>query len=91
MKSSIFWDVVPCSPVKVSEVHFLRITRRYIPEGKNSVYDRYIYIYIYVENMVLGPIQRPIQWVPWVLSPGVKRPVREANLSPPTNVEVKEM
>jgi hypothetical protein len=37
----------------------------------------------------LGPIQPPIQWVPAVVSPGVKRPWREADHSPPSNVEVK--
>jgi hypothetical protein len=37
----------------------------------------------------LGPTQPPIQWVPEVLSPGVKRPGREADYSPPSAVEVK--
>jgi hypothetical protein len=35
--------------------------------------------------------QPPIQWVPGPLSPGVKRPAREADHSPPTNAEVKKM
>jgi hypothetical protein len=39
----------------------------------------------------LGPTQPPIQWVPGALSPGVKRPGREADHSPPTNAEVKKM
>jgi hypothetical protein len=38
---------------------------------------------------VLGPTQPPIQWVPWAISPGVKRPGREADHSPPTGAEVK--
>jgi hypothetical protein len=33
----------------------------------------------------------PIQWVPGAVSPGVKRPGREANHSPPTGAEVKKM
>jgi hypothetical protein len=33
----------------------------------------------------LGPTQPPIQWVP-----GVKRPGREADHSPPTSAEVKK-
>jgi hypothetical protein len=37
----------------------------------------------------LGPTQHPIQWVPGVLSPGLKRPGREADHSPPTSAEVK--
>jgi hypothetical protein len=39
----------------------------------------------------LGSTQPPIQWVPRPLSPGVTRPRREANRSPPTGAEVKKM
>jgi hypothetical protein len=39
----------------------------------------------------LGPTQPPNQWVPGVLSPGVKRPGNEADHSPPTSAEVKKM
>jgi hypothetical protein len=38
---------------------------------------------------VLGLNQPHIQWVPGSLSPGVKRPARETEHSPPTSVEVK--
>jgi hypothetical protein len=38
---------------------------------------------------VLGPTQPPIQWVPATLSPGAKRPGREADHSPPSSAEVK--
>jgi hypothetical protein len=38
----------------------------------------------------LGPTQPPIQWVPGVLSLGVKRSEREANHSPPSSAEVKD-
>jgi hypothetical protein len=40
---------------------------------------------------VPGPTQPPIQWVPGALSPGVKRPGREADHSPPTTVEIKKI
>jgi hypothetical protein len=36
-----------------------------------------------------GPIHPPIQWVPRSVSPGVKRPEREADHSPLSNAEVK--
>jgi hypothetical protein len=36
-----------------------------------------------------GVTQLPIQWVPGALSPGVKRPGREADDSPPSSTEVK--
>jgi len=36
-----------------------------------------------------GPTQTPIQWVPGVLSPGVKGPVRKDDQSPVPSAEVK--
>jgi hypothetical protein len=33
----------------------------------------------------------PIQWVPWALSPGVKRPGLESHHSPPTSTEFKKI
>jgi hypothetical protein len=39
----------------------------------------------------LGPTQPPIQWVPRTLTPGVKRPGREADHSFPASAEVKKM
>jgi hypothetical protein len=39
----------------------------------------------------MGPTQSPIQWVTGGSSPGVKRPGREADHSPPTSVDVKKM
>jgi hypothetical protein len=40
---------------------------------------------------VLGSTQPPIQWIPRAVSPGVKRPGREADHSPPTSADVKKM
>jgi hypothetical protein len=40
-------------------------------------------------GVLLGPTLPPIQWVPGDLSPGVNRPGREADHSPPTSAEVK--
>jgi hypothetical protein len=43
-----------------------------------------------VSRPALGPTQPPVQWVPGVLSPGVKAgPGRDADHSPPSSVEVK--
>jgi hypothetical protein len=39
--------------------------------------------------MALGPTQPPIQLVPGALSLGIKRPLREADHSPPSSAEVK--
>jgi hypothetical protein len=38
---------------------------------------------------ILESTESPIQWVPGVLFPRVKRPGREADLSPPSGAEVK--
>jgi hypothetical protein len=37
----------------------------------------------------LQPTQRPIKTVPVAFPPGIKRPGREANHSPPSSAEVK--
>jgi hypothetical protein len=42
-----------------------------------------------VSRPALGPTQPPVQWVPGVLSPGVKAlPGRDADHSPPSSTEV---
>jgi hypothetical protein len=38
-----------------------------------------------------GVTERPVQWVPGALFPGLRRQGREAELSPPTSVEVKKI
>jgi hypothetical protein len=40
-------------------------------------------------SMALGPTQPPIHCVQWAISPGVKRPGREADHSPPSIAEGK--
>jgi hypothetical protein len=42
-----------------------------------------------VSRPALGPTQPPVQWLPGVLSPGVKaRPESDADYSPPSSAEV---
>lgn len=38
----------------------------------------------------LGPINPPIQWVMWALSPGTKQPSKEVDQSPPSSAKVKK-
>jgi hypothetical protein len=60
------------------------------PPGFNSRQGQWwIYLFSTASKPALGLTQLPIQWVPEALSPGVKRPGREANHSPPSNGEVK--
>jgi hypothetical protein len=49
-----------------------------------------IFLSTTASRSALGPTQPPIEWVPAAPSLGVKRPVREADHSPPSSAEVKE-
>jgi hypothetical protein len=49
-----------------------------------------IFLFTTASRTALGPTQPPIQWLPVVLSLGIKRPGREADHSPPSSAEVKE-
>jgi hypothetical protein len=49
------------------------------------------FLFFMSSKPILGFTQPLIQWVPGVLSAGVKRPGREADHSPPANVEVKKI
>jgi hypothetical protein len=44
-----------------------------------------------LSRQVLGPTRPPIQWVQGVISPGVKRPRREADHSSPASTKVKKI
>jgi hypothetical protein len=60
------------------------------PKGPNSSPGRdKNFLFSMSSRPTLGPTQPPIQWLPRVLSRGVKRPGREADHSPPSNAEVK--
>jgi hypothetical protein len=39
----------------------------------------------------LGPIQPPVEWVTWALTPRVKRPERETDHLPPSGAEFKNV
>jgi hypothetical protein len=49
-----------------------------------------IFLFPTASGPALGPTQPPMQWVLGALSVGLKRPVREADHSPPCSAEVKE-
>jgi hypothetical protein len=50
-----------------------------------------IFLLTTLSRPVLWPTQPHIQWAPWALSLGIKRPGREAEHSPPPSAEVKKM
>jgi hypothetical protein len=58
--------------------------------GFESQQELGIFLFTTASRPALGPTQSPIKWVTGALSLGVKRPVREADHSPPSSGEVKE-
>jgi hypothetical protein len=58
-------------------------------DGRGSILGKIKRLIFTESREALGPTQPPIQWVPWAISPGVKRPGREADHSPPSSAEVK--
>jgi hypothetical protein len=50
-----------------------------------------IFLFPIASRPALGPTQPPIQWVPGALSPGEKRPKREADHTPPSSAEVENV
>jgi hypothetical protein len=58
--------------------------------GFDSLRGLRIFLFTTASRTALRPTQPPIQWVPGVLSMGLKRSGREADHSPPSSAEVKE-
>jgi hypothetical protein len=60
-------------------------------DGRSSISDRgkRLFLFSVASRPALGPTQPPIRCVPGVLSSGIKRPEREADLSPPSSAEDK--
>jgi hypothetical protein len=48
-----------------------------------------IFLFDTASRPSLGPTQLPVQGIPDVLSPGIKRPWRKADHTPPSSAEVK--
>jgi hypothetical protein len=68
-------------------IYYSTITLR---SGFDSRRRQRIFPVASVSRPALGPTQPPVQWIPGVLSPGVKaRPGRDADHSPPSSVEVE--
>jgi hypothetical protein len=59
--------------------------------GFDSQLELGIFLFTTVSRMALEPTQPPIQWVPGVLSLGVKQPGREADHSPPPSAGGQRM
>jgi hypothetical protein len=59
-------------------------------DGRGSIPGR-SRVFSIASRPTLGPTQPPIQWVPGALSRLVKRQGREADYSPPSSAEVKNV
>jgi hypothetical protein len=91
-KIAFSWDVASCRSCvnrRSGGMYRLHLRSRKIRERGTSV-SRWLAVST-SSRPAVGPIQPPIQWVPGVLSSGVKRPGREAHHSPPTSSEVKKI
>jgi hypothetical protein len=70
--------------------HFCYLVYGLDDRGSITGWDRNLFLFaIAVSRPALGPTQPPVQWVSGTLSPGVKRPEREADHSPSSSEEVK--
>jgi hypothetical protein len=71
---------------------FGRSLRAGWPRGQSSSPSGVkIFLFSRSSSPLLRSTQPPIQWVPGALSPGVKRPGREVEHSPPSSAEIKRM
>jgi hypothetical protein len=62
------------------------------PRGRSLSFGRVKNFIFYTSSrQALGSTKPPIQWVPGAISPGIKRPGREADHSPPASIEVNKM
>jgi hypothetical protein len=77
----IRWDSAAC------------ITTGYRLDGRrvSVILSRGKIVLLSISRPVLGPTQPPIQWVPGAFSPGIKWSGHEADDSPPTVSEVKNI
>jgi hypothetical protein len=71
----------------------MRIAQQYESDdrGFESWQGLGIFLFTTVSRPVLRTTQSPIQWVPGALSLGVKQPEREADHSPQSDVQVKNV
>jgi hypothetical protein len=72
--------------VKTVDIHLNSVIQGYglDDQGFESRQGLGIFLFTTASRPALGLIQPPIQWVPRVLTLGIKRPGREANHSPPS-------
>jgi len=81
-----------CMDVDVSGWTELKTSLTMLWVGRPWFYSRQglgVFLFTTASRRALGPNHPPIQWVPGVLSLGVKRPECETDNSPPSSAEVR--
>jgi hypothetical protein len=84
-----------CFDLRTAERNLIKFSIDIMPlgyglDGRVSNLGRgKIYLFSTSSRSALGPTQPPIQWVPGAISPGVKRPGREADHSFTSGAEIK--
>jgi hypothetical protein len=70
----------------------VNIATGYGPDARGSIPGRgKIFLFSTTSGPPMGPTQSPIQWAVGIIFPGVKRHRREANQSPPSSADVKNV
>jgi hypothetical protein len=59
--------------------------------GFDSRWGLGIFLFSTASGTALGPTQPPIQWIPGILSLGIKQSGREADHSPPSSAKIKNV
>jgi hypothetical protein len=77
------------TPYLLSRYTSVGIAIGYELDGRGSVSGRCKRLFSTPKNPALEPTQPPIQQVLAAVSPGIKRPGREADQSPPSSAKVK--
>jgi hypothetical protein len=75
---------------EINYPRFTQLKREYWVLRFDSPRGLGIFLFTTASRTAQGPTQPPIQWVPGVLSRGVKRSGREADHTPPSSGEIKE-
>jgi len=74
---------------KIKNLTYLLLQLRAGRTGFNFWQGQGLQFFATASRQALGPIQSFIQWIPGAFSLWVKRPVREADHSPPSSAKVR--
>jgi hypothetical protein len=91
IKYIVLWLPSDEAGLDTDNLYNLIAKTRHIGRKALPRYRLYLFLLSTSSRPALGFTQPHIQWIPGVLSTGVKRPGREAGHSPPASAEVNKM